>query len=71
MAESGDPNENAMAELVFRTLKEDFRLRGFFLFQQQAPLSNELFMLTITFGRTPQSAISHPTRRIDGQARSH
>ena len=29
MTESGDPNENALAERVFRTLKEDFRLRGF------------------------------------------
>lgn len=32
MAESGDPNENAMAERVFRTLKEDFKLRGFLSF---------------------------------------
>lgn len=32
MAESGDPNENALAERVFRTLKEDFRLTGFFSF---------------------------------------
>ncbi|SFE73422.1 Integrase core domain-containing protein [Spirosoma endophyticum] len=29
MTESGDPNENALAEWVFRTLKEDFYLRGF------------------------------------------
>ena len=29
MTESGDPNENALAERVFRTLKEDFRLDGF------------------------------------------
>ena len=29
MTESGDPNENALAERVFRTLKEDFHLRGF------------------------------------------
>jgi putative transposase len=29
MTESGDPNENALAERVFRTLKEDFRLNGF------------------------------------------
>ncbi len=29
MTESGDPNENALAERVFRTLKEDFRLEGF------------------------------------------
>jgi transposase InsO family protein len=29
MTESGDPNENALAERVFRTLKEDFRLHGF------------------------------------------
>ena len=29
MTESGDPNENALAERVFRTLKEDFGLRGF------------------------------------------
>lgn len=29
MTESGDPNENALAERVFRTLKEDFRLYGF------------------------------------------
>jgi len=29
MTESGDPNENALADRVFRTLKEDFRLRGF------------------------------------------
>lgn len=29
MTESGDPNENALAERVFRTLKEDFQLRGF------------------------------------------
>ena len=32
MAESGDPNENAMAERVFRTLKEEFNLRGFVSF---------------------------------------
>ncbi|WP_035362171.1 integrase core domain-containing protein [Dyadobacter alkalitolerans] len=32
MAESGDPNENAIAERVFQTLKEDFRLTGFFSF---------------------------------------
>ncbi|QHW01093.1 IS3 family transposase [Spirosoma endbachense] len=29
MTESGDPNENALAERVFRTLKEDFHLWGF------------------------------------------
>ena len=29
MTESGDPNENALAERVFRTLKEEFRLHGF------------------------------------------
>lgn len=29
MTESGDPNENALAERVFRTLKYDFRLHGF------------------------------------------
>ena len=29
MTESGDPNENALAERVFRTLKEDFNLWGF------------------------------------------
>ena len=29
MTESGDPNENALAERVFRTLKEDFQLWGF------------------------------------------
>jgi len=29
MTESGDPNENALAERVFRTLKEEFHLRGF------------------------------------------
>ena len=29
MTQSGDPNENAMAERLFRTLKEDFGLRGF------------------------------------------
>lgn len=29
MTESGDPNENALAERVFRTLKEDFKLHGF------------------------------------------
>lgn len=29
MTESGDPNENALAERVSRTLKEDFYLRGF------------------------------------------
>ena len=29
MTKSGDPNENALAERVFRTLKEDFHLRGF------------------------------------------
>lgn len=29
MTESGDPNENALAERVFRCLKHDFRLRGF------------------------------------------
>lgn len=32
MTESGDPNENAMAERVFRTLKEDFNLSGFVTF---------------------------------------
>ncbi|WP_374759253.1 transposase [Dyadobacter chenhuakuii] len=37
MCESGDPNENAMAERVFRILKagrraEDFKLTGFFSF---------------------------------------
>ena len=34
MTESGDPNENAMAERVFRTLKEDFQLRGFTNFER-------------------------------------
>lgn len=29
MTESDDPNENALAERVIRTLKEDFRLWGF------------------------------------------
>ncbi|RZM21001.1 MAG: IS3 family transposase [Pedobacter sp.] len=29
MTESGDPNENALAERVFRSLKDDFQLRGF------------------------------------------
>ena len=29
MTESGDPNENALAERVFRTLKDEFRLWGF------------------------------------------
>lgn len=29
MTESGDPNENALAERVFRSLKDDFKLRGF------------------------------------------
>ncbi|WP_461056306.1 IS3 family transposase [Spirosoma arcticum] len=29
MTESGDPNENALAERVFRTLKEEFHLWGF------------------------------------------
>jgi len=29
MTESGDPNENALAERVFRCLKDDFQLRGF------------------------------------------
>jgi len=29
MTESGDPNENALAERVFRTLKEDFNRWGF------------------------------------------
>jgi transposase InsO family protein len=29
MTESGDPNENALAERIFRTLKEEFKLRGF------------------------------------------
>lgn len=29
MTELGDPNENALAERVFRTLKEDFNLWGF------------------------------------------
>lgn len=29
MTESGDPNENALAERIFRTLKEDFQLSGF------------------------------------------
>lgn len=32
MTESGDPNENALAERVFRTLKEDFQLWGFLTF---------------------------------------
>ena len=32
MTQSGDPNENAMAERVFRTQKEDFGLRGFVSF---------------------------------------
>ena len=30
--QSGDPNENAMVERLFRTLKEDFGIRGFFSF---------------------------------------
>jgi transposase InsO family protein len=29
MTESGDPNENALAERIFRMLKEEFKLRGF------------------------------------------
>lgn len=33
MADSGDPNENALAERVFRTLKEDFQLGGFTNFE--------------------------------------
>lgn len=33
MADSGNPNENAMAERVFRTLKEDFNLTGFAHFE--------------------------------------
>ncbi|GLU55237.1 transposase [Dyadobacter frigoris] len=32
MTQSGDPNENAMAERLFRTLKEDFAIRGFVSF---------------------------------------
>jgi len=32
MTQSGDPNENAMAERVFRTLKEDLGVRGFVSF---------------------------------------
>lgn len=32
MTESGDPNENALAERVIRSLKEDFRLQGFATF---------------------------------------
>ncbi|WP_026632794.1 integrase core domain-containing protein, partial [Dyadobacter alkalitolerans] len=32
MTQSGDPNENAMAERVFRTLKGDFGIRGFLSF---------------------------------------
>lgn len=32
MTQSGDPNENAMAERVIRTLKQDFGLRGFVSF---------------------------------------
>ncbi len=32
MTESGDPNENALAKRVFRTLKEEFRLHGFATF---------------------------------------
>jgi putative transposase len=34
MTESGDPNENAMAERVFRTRKEDFQLGGFTNFER-------------------------------------
>ena len=34
MTESGEPNENAMAERVFRTLKEDFQLGGFTNFER-------------------------------------
>ena len=36
MTESGDPNENALAERVFRTLKEEFHLRGFPTFSMAA-----------------------------------
>ena len=32
MTESGDPNENALAERVIRSLKEDFKLNGFATF---------------------------------------
>ncbi|TDE07421.1 IS3 family transposase [Dyadobacter psychrotolerans] len=32
MTQSGDPNENAMAERLFRTLKGDFEIRGFVSF---------------------------------------
>ncbi|WP_255637131.1 integrase core domain-containing protein [Dyadobacter sp. NIV53] len=34
MTQSGDPNENAMAERVFRMLKEDFGIRGFVSFSE-------------------------------------
>ena len=34
MTHSGDPNENALAERVFRSLKEDFKLTGFTTYER-------------------------------------
>ncbi|WP_353718835.1 integrase core domain-containing protein [Dyadobacter sp. 676] len=71
MAESGDPNENAMAERVFRTLKEDCKLRGFLSFSA-ASTSIERAVHAYNNLR-PHASIGYltPTRRVDGQARSH
>lgn len=42
MTESGDPNENALAERIFRTLKEEFNLGACFV---QMP--NKVFILGV------------------------
>lgn len=49
MTQSGDPNENAMAERLFRTLKEDFGLRGFLSFSSaQAAVEKAIYHYNAT-----------------------
>lgn len=70
MTESGDPNENAMAERVLRSLKDTCKLaHGFLLFQQQQKRLKGRSMRTtrsdLMYGRTtcPPHQMHHGKRK--------
>lgn len=72
MTQSGDPtgspsDENAMVERLFRTLKEDFGIRGFFLFQQHKPQLRKKSIPTTVYGHMLRWVILPLTRRTRGQ----